>query len=326
MKNFWQKLKKPFSVLAPMEDVTDSVFRQIILNCGRPDVFFTEFTNTDGLMSKGRDKIIRRLQFKENEHPIVAQLWGNNPENYTKSAKLIVEMGFDGIDINMGCPVRKVVKRGECSGLIQNKNLAKEIILATIEGAAGIPVSVKTRMGYRFIETEEWVEFLLKLEIQALTLHGRLAKDMSKFPANWEEIGKAAKIRDRMFEGKTEKPVIIGNGDISSLDDLKNKAIKYRIDGGMIGRGIFKDPFIFNPNKSIMDLTIQERLELLLSHNELFEQTWGETRFFAILKKFYKIYISDFEGSVEMRNLLMRCESIKEVNQEVNSILANLKA
>jgi nifR3 family TIM-barrel protein len=313
MTNFWADLKKGFSVLAPMEDVTDTVFRHIVLECGRPDVFFTEFTSTDGLMSKGRKSVIRRLQYDQDQRPIVAQIWGNKPENYLKSAQLLVELGFDGIDINMGCPVRKVVKHGFCSGLILNKNLAREIVLATIEGAGEIPVSVKTRMGFNKIETESWTEYLLNMGIKALTIHGRLAKDLSKFPANWEEISKAVAVRDSIFKDNKDKPLIIGNGDADSLEDIKNKVETYKVDGVMVGRGIFKDPFLFNPTKSIEDLSVKERMELLLNHSRLFVKTWSSTRNFAVLKKFYKIYINNFEGASEMRAKLMECETLADV-------------
>lgn len=320
MTNFWNELKKGFTVLAPMEDVTDVVFRQIIVDCGKPDVLFTEFTSTDGLISKGREKVIRRLKFKKNEHPIVAQIWGNNPDKYYESAKLIEEMGFDGIDINMGCPVRKVVKRGECSGLIDNKPLAKELVLAAMEGVTNIPVSVKTRMGNRKIETEEWSEFLLELNPAALTMHGRLAKDMSKLPANWEEIAKVVKIRDRIYSSDKQPP-IIGNGDVMSLEEVDEKVQKYGVEGVMIGRGIFNDPFVFNPEKSLSDLSLKERLELLIKHTELFLETWGDQRNFGIMKKFYKIYISEFEGASELRNELMQTNSIKDVEKIVEKIV-----
>ena len=155
MGNFWTELKKPILIQAPMEDVTDTVFRQIITKCGKPDVFFTEFTNVEGMCSKGRDKVGKRLKFTAIEHPIVAQIWGNNPKNYLETAKLIRKMGFDGIDINMGCPEKSVIKKGSCAALINNHSLAKEIILATRKGAGGLPISVKTRIGVKDIQTEE---------------------------------------------------------------------------------------------------------------------------------------------------------------------------
>ncbi|MCA9386392.1 tRNA-dihydrouridine synthase family protein, partial [Candidatus Dojkabacteria bacterium] len=184
-------IKKPILALAPMEDVTDFVFRELISDIAKPDVLFTEFTNVDGLFSNGKDQVIKRLKFSSNQHPIVAQIWGSTPKNYFESAKLIYDMGFDGIDINMGCPVRAVIKQRSGAALIKYKELAKEIIKAAKEGAGKLPVSVKTRIGLNKIETNEWVSFLLNQNIDVLTIHGRTAKDKSKVPANWDEIKKA---------------------------------------------------------------------------------------------------------------------------------------
>jgi tRNA-dihydrouridine synthase len=309
--NFWKELPKPFSCLAPMEDVTDTTFRQLIAELGRPDVFFTEFTSTDGLMSEGRKGVIRRLEYTENERPLVAQIWGNNPDNYYESAKLIVELGFDGIDINMGCPVRKVVSRGQCSGLIQDPPLAAELIKATIAGANGkIPVSVKTRLGFAKVQTEEWAGFLLEQDIDVLTVHGRVAKHLSKFPADWSEIGKVVKLRDQM----KKDTLIIGNGDLMSLEDIESKHKEFGVDGGMVGRGIFKNPYLFNKgNKHINQLSTNEKLNLLMHHTELFVNKWGTDRNFNVLKRFFKIYISEFEGAAEIRGELMNTTNIEEV-------------
>lgn len=313
--SFWDNLPKPLSVLAPMEDVTDTVFRQIIADCGRPDVFITEFTSTDGLFSAGRDGVIRRLKYIESEKPLVAQIWGNNPENYFKAGELLNEMGFDGIDINMGCPVRKVVGRGECSGLIDNPNLARELILACKEGAGDLPVSVKTRLGNKKDVGDVWAATLLELDIAALTMHGRLAKDMSKYPADWDKIARVVEIRDDM----KKDTLIIGNGDVERTEEIKEKSKKYNVDGVMIGRGVFKDPFVFNPNRTLADLNIEERLELLLKHTRLFVETWGENRNFPIMKKFFKIYVSGFNGAAEYRALLMSCKNLEEVEKTVGT-------
>ena len=209
--NFWQKMKKPIIALAPMEDVTDTVFRQIIIKSGRPDVFFSEFTSLDGIFSLGKEMVIKRFQFTEIEHPIVAQIWGMNPENYYKGAKLIKNLGFDGIDINMGCPQKKVVSHGACAALINNPNLAIKIIKATQKGASGFPISIKTRIGYKNIQTEEWITLLLKQNIDVLIVHGRTAKELSEVPNHWDEIEKARKIRDSL----KVKTLVIGNGDIA---------------------------------------------------------------------------------------------------------------
>src|SRR5579872_5862932 len=222
MTSLWHRLPKPIFSLAPMEDVTDTVFRQIICTTGKPDVFFTEFTNVDGVASVGHDVVARRLQYTEIEHPIIAQIWGMVPENYYKVAKELVERGFDGIDINMGCPQHDVTLHGACSALIKNHALAKEIIQATKEGVRdashppdvkrphpnpllkgegikkeeNIPVSVKTRIGFKNIQTEEWIGFLLEQDLAVITVHGRTAAEMSKVPCHWDEIGKAVRLRD----------------------------------------------------------------------------------------------------------------------------------
>jgi tRNA-dihydrouridine synthase len=206
MKSFWQKLPKPILALAPMEDVTDTVFRRIVALCARPTVFFTEFTSVDGLFSRGREEVIRRLDYTEHERPIIAQIWGNTPELFYKAAKLIAEMKFDGVDINAGCPEKNVTARGGGACLIQDPPLMKKIIAATKEG--GLPVSVKTRLGYKKI-SDDWIQFLLEQDLDALIIHGRTAAELSKVPARWDEIAKAVKLRNDM--GKNT--VIIGNGD-----------------------------------------------------------------------------------------------------------------
>jgi len=310
MSNIWQKLKKPIFILAPMDDVTDTVFRQIIGDLAAPDLYFTEFTSVDGMVSeKGREPVSRRLQFTEKERPIIAQIWGNDPEKFFKAAQMCKEMGFDGIDINMGCPEKSVVKRGMCSGLINHPEVAAAIIKATKEGAGGLPVSVKTRIGFREIQTEEWLGFLLKQDLAALTVHGRTVREMSKVPAHWDEIGKAVKLRDQI----APQTLIIGNGDINSYQDGLNKVSEHGVDGVMVATGIFKNLWIFDKSGKIPNLTIEERLNQLLKHSRLFVKTWGQTKSFAILKKFFKIYISEFEGASEMRVEFMNTNSLEEV-------------
>lgn len=319
MKNFWQELKSPFFILAPMDDVTDDVFRQVVGSCAKPDVYFTEFTNVDGLNSKGKEKLMPRLQFEKSQHPIVAQIWGKKPENYFKVAQMLKEMGFDGIDINMGCPEKNVVRNGNCSGLIREPERAREIILATIEGAGGLPVSVKTRIGLDTIITEEWIGFLLGFDLAAITVHGRTAKEMSKVPAHWDEIAKAVQLRDKQQETSNKRPVIIGNGDVLTYQDGLDKVKEFGVDGVMIGRGIFHNPFVFDPKgKKIQDLGIQDRLELLLRHARLFDKIWGDTKNFNILKKFFKIYVSDFDEASELRVKLMETHNLADVEKIVS--------
>lgn len=315
MRNFWNQIARPIKALAPMEDVTDTVFRRIVAECGRPDVFFTEFTNTDGMCSEGREAVIHRLQFTEGERPIVAQIWGNNPEHYERAARDLREMGFDGIDINMGCPVRKIVKNGACSALIENKPLAKELVLAAKEGAGDLPVSVKTRLGFRKLETEEWSEFLLGLDPAVLTIHGRTAKEMSDYPAKWEEIEKVVKIRNHMGSAT----LILGNGDVGSLAEIQEKSERYGVDGVMVGRGIFHNIFLFNPVHTADEFTPAERVRLLETHIALYRRTWGDGRNFEVMKKFVKVYVAGFAGAAHLRNRLMESVSYEEMARILKS-------
>ncbi|HMS24044.1 MAG TPA: tRNA-dihydrouridine synthase family protein, partial [Candidatus Saccharibacteria bacterium] len=239
--NIWNDLKKPIFVLAPMDDVTDTVFRQVIADCAPPDLYFTEFVNVDGLQSVGREKLMHKLRYTAKEKPIIAQVWGKNSDNYYKTTKDLIKMGFDGVDINMGCPVKAVVKDGCCVALVDNRILASEIIKATQKAAEGkIPVSVKTRIGNKTTDMS-WIEFLLTHNLDALTVHGRTGKQMSKVPADWHKIGEARELRDRLSPATK----IIGNGDVMSRADGLKLADKYKLDGIMIGRGIFHDPFVF---------------------------------------------------------------------------------
>ncbi|MBX4190009.1 tRNA-dihydrouridine synthase [Candidatus Parcubacteria bacterium] len=308
-QGFWKQLKKPFFTLAPMMDVTDLAFRQIVIECGRPDVFFTEFVSCDGLCSEiGRPKLLPHLKFKENERPIVAQFFGSKPENFYKCAQLAVELGFDGIDINMGCPENRVVsKQGAGAALILKPELAQEIIKETKRGAGDLPVSVKTRIGFNSINTEEWISALVKAQPAAITVHGRTKKEMSSVPAHWDEIGKAAKII------KEAGIVAIGNGDVLSYKEGLDKVKEFGLDGIMIGRGIFNNIWFFNPEANL-PVGPKERIRLLKKHIELFVDLWGKDKNFDVIKRFIKVYINDFEGSKDLRTKLMTSKNQQDVD------------
>ncbi|MGA1047832.1 MAG: tRNA dihydrouridine synthase [Minisyncoccia bacterium] len=309
MQSFWQVLPKPFFVLAPMEEVTDTVFRQIISSCGQPDVMVSEFTSVEGLASEiGRSKVIHRLQYTPSEHPLVAQIWGITPEHYYQAGLYAKEQGFAGLDINMGCPVKKVIKQGACSALIKNPTLASDIIQAAKEGAGDIPVSVKTRIGFSEIQTEEWIGFLLQHQLDALTVHGRTVKELSDYPAHWDEIGKVVQLRN---QAKLDT-VIIGNGDILSYQQGLEMAEQYKVDGIMIGRGVFNNPWIFNPNIDPNTLSIETKVQKLIQHIQLFQQTWGNEKNFAVMKKCFKMYLNNFPGASEIRSQLMQCNTAEE--------------
>lgn len=307
--NIYSKLPKPFFVLAPMDDVTDTVFRQLIATTAAPDLFFTEFVNVDALQSPGRKATLPRLQHVASEKPLIAQIWGKTPENYYKSAKDIVEMGFQGVDINMGCPAKDVCANGCCSALINNRELALEIIQATKEGSGSLPVSVKTRLGFNEVDYT-WHELLLNQKLNALTIHGRTKKQMSKVPADWAAIGHVRELRDSL----SPATAIIGNGDVVTRQQGQELAEQYGLDGIMIGRGIFTDPFLFAKESPWPNYTPEQKKAIYTKHVKLFAETWknGEKPP-VILNKFCKIYISGFDGAKEMREKLMAAKTTDEL-------------
>lgn len=302
MTNFWIKLPKPFTVLAPMENVTDFAFREIVATVlSKPDVMFTEFTNVDALNSKGYKKTIHRFKFDKTQRPIVAQIWGTNPDNFYKSTQIAEKMGFDGIDINMGCPVRAVIKIGACSALINNRPLVKEIIEATRKGSNKLPISVKTRIGGKEVVTEDWITFLLEQKLSAITIHGRTARQLSDVPANWEEIAKAVKIKNKI----SPNTIIVGNGDVKNYGDVKEKSEKYGVDGVMIGRGIFSNPWVFEKKPKIHSQ--DEYKDVLKKHLNIYDNTIHYDKF----KKFFKMYVNNFDGASDLRSKFMETKTIE---------------
>lgn len=328
--SFWNNIDGPIFALAPMEDVTDTVFREIVLEISDSkylNVVFGEFTSTDGLCHPiGKDRVAHRLLVSDTERKllneknvkIVAQIWGSEPENFAKAAKLInEEYNFDGIDINMGCPVKKIVKQASCSELIRFPELAKEIVIATKE-ASKIPVSVKTRTGIKVHETEKWIANLMEVRPAAITLHARTQKMMSDFPAEWEQLAIAKEVRDSI---DINIP-LIGNGDLFSIEQCFEKLEQYKIDGVMVGRGIFKNPWFFNyPNHHHSKI---EKIELMKKHFLLFTNSWENEKSIAIMKKFFKIYTYDFYGASELRGRLMEQNKAEEMLKIINQELENL--
>lgn len=318
MTNFWKDLskkKKPFLALAPLDGVSDFVFREIIADIAKPDVMFTEFVSSNALQSQGYDRVIAKLKYSKKQKPIVAQIWGTKPENYYKTAKLVESLGFDGVDINMGCPVREVMKIGAGSAHIKNFELAGEIITALKKGAGKIAVSVKTRIGIDKVVTNEWIRFLLEQKLDALTVHARTAAEMSKVPAQWDEIGKAVKMRDEMKLAT----VIIGNGDIKNCEQANLVAKKYEVDGVMIGRGIFTNPWVFEKQAKNHDKN--EFLKLLLKHARLYDKTYPEKDRFLAMRKYFKIYVRSFPGAAHLLQQLMQAESLEDVETQVGQYL-----
>lgn len=306
-------MKKPIFILAPMDDVTDTVFRRIVASCAAPDLFFTEFVNVDGLQSPGRSHLLPKIVKKGEKHPIVAQIWGKNPENFAKTADELVEMGFAGIDVNFGCPVKTVVKNSCCSAMIldENRDRAVEIIKAVQKAVAGrVPVSVKTRLGVKEIDLS-WIELLLKQKLNMLSIHARTVKEMSKAEPHWEVFEEIIAMRDKL----SPETLIVGNGDILTRSDGLKLAKELKLDGVMIGRGIFHDPYLFAGEKSPwMTMTKQQKLELFQKHVGLFAKTWkNRERRFETLKKFVKIYVNGFDDASELRDKVMQTNSADEL-------------
>ena len=324
MSNFWPKVKKPIFVVAPMANVTDAVFRKLIAKYGKPEVMWTEFVSADGLVSEGRENLLVDLKFSKAERPIVAQLFTGHPEAMKKAAKLVGKLGFDGLDINMGCPDRSVEKQGGGASLIRNPKNAVAVIHAAREGlndaGKNIPVSVKTRIGYNKVDME-WLSTLLKEKLPVLTVHLRTRKEMSDVPAHWELMPEILKLRDEI----SPETLIIGNGDAVSLEDGAAKLKKYGGDGVMIGRGIFGTPWLFDRsvNNKSAEKTPDERLKIMVEHAKSFEKTFKGIKNFAIMRKHFKAYVSSWEGAKELRVKLMETENSAQVKKVVDEYLAS---
>ncbi|HRZ30141.1 MAG TPA: tRNA-dihydrouridine synthase [Candidatus Paceibacterota bacterium] len=365
--NLWDGLPRPFFALAPMYDVTDAAFRQMFAKYSKEDVnktvrswtsrssevqlrtvplvLFTEFVSADGLASEeGRSKLLCELYFVSAEQPIVAQIFGAKPETIKIAVKIIKDLGFAGVDINMGCPDRAVEKQGAGSALIKNPRLAQKIILAAKEVAGEMPVSVKTRIGYNKIDTENWARTILETRPSAVTFHLRTRKEMSKAEAHWEE----AEILGRL--GREYGIPIICNGDVTSVEEGQKLAEKYKIAGVMIGRGAFGKPWLFanlaqaklgcqieRPPKPCakadnQDISLDKRLHIMLEHAQLFERLYlpgpindqlfaGHTKNFSVMRKHFKAYVSGFKGAMALRTRLMETQNSQEVEKIISDFL-----
>lgn len=364
---FWKNLKEETSragrgifVLAPMADVTDPAFRRIITKYGKPDVLWTEFVSADGLAlapEEGKRKLLRNFEYTEEERPIVAQLFSSNPEHMESATRLVQELGFDGVDINMGCPDRSVEKQGAGAALMKDAERARALIRAAKKGAPKIPVSIKIRLGYNKPVLDEWLPEVLKEEPAVVTVHARTRKEMSKVPARWEFVKRAVEIRNefalRQAQGKNERTLIFGNGDVVDLADAQRKVEETGCDGVMFGRAIFGNPWLFaglrnrkeyvakkitevssaeelpdSPAVAVQNdflsqhiPSVQEKLNVLVEHTKLFEKLLGDLKSFAIMKKHFKAYVSGFPGAVELRQELMETENADEVEKVVDRFL-----
>lgn len=306
--------------MAPMADVTDPAFRALVAKKGSPSVFWTEFVSADGLyhtreiakLPDSENPLMRDLQFSEAERPIIAQIFSSKPDMIAYAAKLAEELGFDGVDINMGCPDRSIEKQGAGACLIKTPELAVELINAA-KAATSLPVSVKTRVGYNTEVLDTWLPALIAAEPAVITLHLRTRKEMSLVPARWELMSKAVAIRNALGS----KIPLIGNGDVTDLDDAKQKIDATGCDGVMIGRGMFGNPWVFAGRKS-EDTPLEEKLAALAELTCAFEALKPH-KHFAILKKHIKAFVTGFDGAAELRHKLMETDSASELNQVIDT-------
>lgn len=327
MKNFWAQLERPFFVLAPLANVTDAAFRRLIARHSKvagatPYVTYTEFVSADGLClahEEGKAKLMRDLLYTDAERPIVAQLFTATAEYMEKAATLVEELGFDGIDINMGCPDRAIEKQGAGAKLITTPELAQELIAAAKRGAPNIPVSVKTRLGYNKDSLDEWLPKLLAAEPAVVTVHARTRKEMSKVPARWERVKRAVEIRNELQKNKKDKTLIVGNGDVKDVAHGLELAKQTGADGVMIGRGIFGTPWLFSHSAECENVAF--RLKTAVEHTKLFEELLGDIKSFAIMKKHFKAYVEGFPGAKELRMELMEAQNAAEVEQIISAWL-----
>ncbi len=320
MNNFWDKLPRPFFVLAPLANVTDPAFRSIIAKYSKPagpHVFWTEFVSADGLVlahDEGKKKLMRDLVYSEAERPIVAQFFTATPAHMERVAALAQELGFDGIDINMGCPDKTIEKQGAGAKLILNPELAQEIIEAAKRGAPNLPVSVKTRLGYNKDILDEWLPKILAAKPAAVTIHARTRKEMSLVPARWERVKCAVEIRNELGSDA----LILGNGDVKDVEEARVRVKETGCDGVMIGRGIFGKPWMFSERP---EPELQERLRIAVEHTKLFEVMLGDIKSFAIMKKHFKAYVEGFAGAKELRMQMMDATSTKEIETLVEDFI-----
>ena len=310
MESFWNHLPKPFFVMAPMADVTDAAFRALVGQRGAPDVFWSEFVSADGLyhtreigkLPNRENPLMRDLLKSEAERPIVAQIFSKHPDMIAYATKLVSDLGFDGVDLNMGCPDRSIEKQGCGAAMIRDPKAAQAVIHAAKE-ASNLPVSVKTRIGYASESLHEWLPVLLEAAPAAITLHLRTRKELSLVSANWELMKKAVAIRDRI----NPNVLLIGNGDVKDIADAKTKIAESGCDGAMLGRAMFGNPWVFSGRRS-EDTPLAEKIAALIELAYGFEKL-SPPKNFSILKKHIKAFVAGFEGAAELRAKLMEAET-----------------
>ena len=329
--NFWEKLPTPFFALAPLEDVTDAAFRRLIAKFAKPHVMFTEFTSADGLIladEVGQKKLRRKLLYSDSERPIVAQFFTSSPERMEKVAHMAAELGFDGVDINMGCPDRAVEKSGCGAALIKNPSLARKLMRAA--KTSGLPVSLKTRLGYNKDELDVWLPELLAEEPAAIAIHARTRGEMSDVPARGERIKRAVEIRNSIQQNtrgdaSRVRTLIIGNGDVHDMQAARAKAEETGCDGVMLGRAIFGNPWLFSQGEKSPEqrrgISPQEKIAALIEHIVLFDELLGDVSNYATMKKHFKAYVSGWDGAKTLRVRMMESKSCVEAREILQSAI-----
>jgi tRNA-dihydrouridine synthase B len=341
--SFWHQLAKPIIGLSPMDGVTDQPFRHIQKKYGRPAVIYTEFTSVEGVCH-GADRLLVDFLYDEIQRPVIAQIYGTTPDSFRQTAILLCELGFDGIDINMGCPAKNVAHSGAGAALIRTPELARQIIQATKRGidqwqqGAGqadcpqitpeiwvevqrrkallpaeyqtkrhIPVSVKTRIGFDQPSVTDWIPTLLSEEVEAIALHGRTLKQRYTGQADWEEIGKAATLAHQTGT------LLLGNGDIKNLDEAYEKVSTYGVDGVLIGRAAWGDPLVFQPEPKDQ----VSPFKIAVEHTKVYEQTFqGDEKYhFLPMRKHLGWYVRDIPNASQIRIDLFKASSSQEVEQ-----------
>lgn len=348
--SFWKNYQLPIIGLSPMDGVTDHPYRHIQKKYGNPDIIYTEFTNVEGVCH-GALRLLQDFLFDETQRPIVAQIYGTTPKYFRQVATILCELGFDGIDINMGCPAKSVDSSGAGAALIKTPKLAQEIITETKAGVQDyldgkrasncldisaeiavevairheklpqeykqtreIPVSVKTRVGYDAPVVETWIPTLLEMEPAAIALHGRTLKQQYSGESNWDEIHKAALLCKNSNNDKTSQTLLLGNGDVETLEQAHEYIQKYEVDGILIGRGSFGYPFVFQKNAA--ELAQQHNIfEIAVEHCKLFEKTYGhDPRYhFMPMRKHLGWYVKGIDGAREIRIEIFQTNNSGEV-------------
>ncbi|KAF4321021.1 hypothetical protein BBO99_00005231 [Phytophthora kernoviae] len=313
MTSFWRSLARPLYCVAPMANVTDAAFRRLITEIAKPSVMWTEFVSCEALThdADSRRRMMTTLMYAEQERPVVAQLFGSKPEQFYESAQIVRDLGFDGIDINMGCPETNVNNQGSGAALMLDPELAVQIVTACKRGAGDLPVTIKTRIGFHRIDYKDWVLRLLATEPEVLTVHGRTRNEMSKVPAHWDVIGEVV----TLAKSAGSPALILGNGDVSSLVEAQQKVDEYGVDGVMFGRALFGNPWLFQGYQDNSHVCVKEKLEIIRRHTQLFQTMLADPGLvgFPRMKKFYGSYLKGVPNARHLRDRMARTQNAEDV-------------